>query len=75
MTDDNGLKDGPKTACYARCGDCGWVWVVAYAPMLLTKFYPLLKAARCPRCATNGARIHLWFERCRAEAAIKEQGK
>lgn len=73
MADDNGLKDEAKTPCYARCRDCAWVWVVAYAPMLLTRFAALLETARCPRCGTGSFRIHFWSDRVHAEAALEEQ--
>lgn len=34
-----------------RCGDCGWVWVIAYLPMPVEKVARLGLRAACPMCA------------------------
>lgn len=32
-----------------RCGDCAYVWVVAYLPMPVDRAATLARLARCPR--------------------------
>ena len=49
----DGLKNEDRSPCHVHCDKCGHAWIVAYAPMDVSKFNDLLRRAACPMCAEN----------------------
>jgi ribosomal protein S27AE len=50
------MRDEPASKpFYARCADCGHVWIVAYYPLELAKFSKIaLGHSDCPKCGGPG---------------------
>lgn len=45
------MTDTPDKALYAKCPDCGFIWVAAWYPVMVSEFAETMKRnSVCDRC-------------------------
>lgn len=55
------VSPAERQPVWARCEACDHRWVAVYVPMELSRFASVLKAMRCPMCASTSKR-HFVYE-------------